>query len=209
MKQKLHQIFLMLPLWAFSSDNLSINQSVELSWGANTGYVYQVQYCTNLTEDLWFNLGDPIICDTTNISAFNSTKNSSKRYYRVTALGSNSDNSSMFGVYEFGDFPNPGTERWSFFSDGRFINQIVSDVNIVSFGEFAYSDHSLFLQIDFSTDDEQTDTMKLISPVSISDGNLSFGDKELNYNSAVMQEMASSSFWSDNFGFGDQETTPE
>jgi hypothetical protein len=62
---------------------LTINSAVELEWPTIPGLVYQIQWNTNLTTNIWHNLGDPIIGDGTTYYYFDSTRHYPKRYYQI------------------------------------------------------------------------------------------------------------------------------
>lgn len=56
-------------LYAYAEvDNISdlkIHTAIELEWLATSGLVYQIQWSTNLSTNVWYDLGDPIIGDGT------------------------------------------------------------------------------------------------------------------------------------------------
>ncbi len=54
-----------------------------LSWGANSGSTYQVQYKTNLAQTNWINAGGTILATNNTVSVSYPTQPDPKRFYRV------------------------------------------------------------------------------------------------------------------------------
>jgi hypothetical protein len=62
-----------------------VGDSIQFTWSASPGLVYQVQYKTNLLQSAWVNLGTPVMADT-NIVTFsdaNALVSSPQRFYRL------------------------------------------------------------------------------------------------------------------------------
>ena len=57
--------------------------SIIFSWSATTGFVYQLQYKTNLNEANWVNLGGTITASNTVLSATDAIGSDEQRFYRV------------------------------------------------------------------------------------------------------------------------------
>ena len=74
-----------VPTPTLQSANLAGN-SIQLTWSALTGLVYQVQYKTNLTQTNWINLGSSFTATNSNASISNSITTDSQRFYRVQLL---------------------------------------------------------------------------------------------------------------------------
>jgi len=62
---------------------VSIFTAVEINWLALTNVSYQVQWSSDLGSTNWTNLGASVQGASTNTSVFDSTRYSSKRFYRV------------------------------------------------------------------------------------------------------------------------------
>lgn len=67
----------------YGQPNLNIHTAVELEWPSVSGLVYQVQWNTNLSTNVWHDLGDTIIGDGTTNHVFDSTKHAPKKFYRI------------------------------------------------------------------------------------------------------------------------------
>lgn len=57
--------------------------AVEIGWSSSLGTNYQVQWCTNLLMNNWYNLGEPIPGNGTTNFLFDSTRTNERRFYRV------------------------------------------------------------------------------------------------------------------------------
>jgi hypothetical protein len=57
--------------------------SITFSWSATTGFVYQLQYKTNLNDANWVNLGGTITASNTVLSATDAFGSDMQRFYRV------------------------------------------------------------------------------------------------------------------------------
>ena len=59
--------------------------SFNMTWGAVTGLVYQVQYCTNLMQPNWVNLGGPLTTtgSTLSVTDTNGVSAARQRFYRL------------------------------------------------------------------------------------------------------------------------------
>ncbi len=74
---------------AVASIRITVNPSaniataVEIWWGSQSGTTYQVQWASVLSSNIWQNLGSPIVATGTNTAAFDSTRQATKRFYRV------------------------------------------------------------------------------------------------------------------------------
>jgi hypothetical protein len=60
--------------------------SVNLTWTAMTGLVYQLQYKTNLTQTSWINLGNAINATNSTVTATDVTPPDPHRFYRIQLL---------------------------------------------------------------------------------------------------------------------------
>jgi hypothetical protein len=60
----------------------------QLTWGANTGFVYQVEYKTNILQPNWINLGGATLAKTNTLTVTdtNAFKLSPQRYYRLQVV---------------------------------------------------------------------------------------------------------------------------
>ncbi len=58
---------------------------IQIEWNSISGTVYQVQFSTNLTHNLWLDLSDPIEATAPETSATNTTE-ASEAFYRVQVL---------------------------------------------------------------------------------------------------------------------------
>jgi hypothetical protein len=59
--------------------------TIYLSWNSQPGLLYQVQYTTNLAQNVWFNLGGEITTNITNVAITDGVTNA-LRFYRVMAV---------------------------------------------------------------------------------------------------------------------------
>ncbi|HTR43909.1 MAG TPA: kelch repeat-containing protein [Pseudomonadales bacterium] len=57
--------------------------SINLTWSATSGMIYQLQYSTNLTAGNWLNLGNPITATNSTVTTTDSSLSSPQRFYRV------------------------------------------------------------------------------------------------------------------------------
>lgn len=57
--------------------------SVNITWGAVSGLVYQVQYATNLIENTWYNIGGPILASN-GVITMPDGASTMQRFYRVS-----------------------------------------------------------------------------------------------------------------------------
>ena len=64
----------------------SSNGSVALSWAAQPGLAYQLQYTTNLTTPSWVNIGSPITATNGVIGAADALPADSQRFYQLLLL---------------------------------------------------------------------------------------------------------------------------
>jgi hypothetical protein len=65
---------------------ISVNQipgMLAFTWSAVTNQKYQVQYCTNLSEHNWNNLGGIVTATNATITTIDSTRQDPQRFYRV------------------------------------------------------------------------------------------------------------------------------
>ncbi|MDE3066620.1 MAG: hypothetical protein KGJ60_03615 [Verrucomicrobiota bacterium] len=62
------------------------NGTLSLTWSAEAGGVYQLQYNSGLSSSNWTNLGDPATAAGTTLSATDSVTNGTRRFYRVALL---------------------------------------------------------------------------------------------------------------------------
>jgi uncharacterized repeat protein (TIGR03803 family) len=62
------------------------NQTLNLTWSADTGSVYQLQYNSDLSPGNWINLGSPVTAKAATLSATDPLANNSRRFYRVVLL---------------------------------------------------------------------------------------------------------------------------
>lgn len=60
-----------------------IDPAVMVSWNGEVGRTYQVQSTTNLTENVWVNVGLPVHASTENNYTLDTTKGASRKTYRV------------------------------------------------------------------------------------------------------------------------------
>jgi hypothetical protein len=69
---------------SFKSTVRSAN-NFQLTWGASTGFVYQVEYKTNILQPDWINLGGATLAKTNTLTVTdtNAFKSSPQRYYRL------------------------------------------------------------------------------------------------------------------------------
>ena len=60
----------------------------QLTWGASTGVVYQVEYKTNILQPNWINLGGATLAKTNTLTVTdtNAFKSSPQRYYRLQVV---------------------------------------------------------------------------------------------------------------------------
>jgi hypothetical protein len=65
---------------------LLIWPAVELGWFSDTNQTYQVQWCSELDTNTWFNFGAPVQGNGTTNFLFDTTRTSPKRFYRVAVL---------------------------------------------------------------------------------------------------------------------------
>jgi hypothetical protein len=68
------------------SPTVFIYSAVEVNWLALPNVNYQVQWSSDLSSTNWQSLGAPVTGAGTNVSIFDSTRYSSKRFYRVQTL---------------------------------------------------------------------------------------------------------------------------
>jgi len=64
----------------------SSNSVLTLTWSATPGKTYQVQYLTNLAQTNWNNLTNSAVAGNSTMSATDSLRASSRRFYRVVQL---------------------------------------------------------------------------------------------------------------------------
>ncbi len=62
------------------------NGTINFSWSAQTGQLYQVQFTTNLAQNLWTNLGGALSTTNPSITATDAAAVSLQRFYRVLLL---------------------------------------------------------------------------------------------------------------------------
>ena len=60
--------------------------AVNLTWSAMNGLAYQLQYTTNLTQDSWVNVGNPVNASGGTASTPNPTPSNPMRFYRLILL---------------------------------------------------------------------------------------------------------------------------
>jgi hypothetical protein len=65
---------------------LLTNGVISFSWGAQAGDSYQVQYTTNLAQNLWTNLSGVLSTTNSSITATDVTAASTERFYRIVLL---------------------------------------------------------------------------------------------------------------------------
>jgi hypothetical protein len=76
-----------LPVTAPSFQSVSSSAgAVLLSWGAQTGLVYQVQYRTNLMQTDWINLGSPVTATNNAATLSDPIGANPQRFYRILLL---------------------------------------------------------------------------------------------------------------------------
>jgi hypothetical protein len=59
---------------------------IELRWRSQTNHLYQVQYASDLTGNMWVDLGSPVPGNGTTNAVLASAQQSPRRFYRVTTL---------------------------------------------------------------------------------------------------------------------------
>ena len=62
---------------------LQIFTATELEWNTVSGKTYQVQWQSDLSATNWNDLGDPVLATSGNYSFFDSTRDTSNRFYRI------------------------------------------------------------------------------------------------------------------------------
>jgi hypothetical protein len=70
----------------FRGVTLLTNGVISFSWGAQAGDSYQVQYTTNLAQNLWTNLSGVLSTTNSSITATDVTAASTERFYRIVLL---------------------------------------------------------------------------------------------------------------------------
>ena len=73
-------------VWVGMTNQVTANiaPAVEIFFATVTGMIHQVQYCTDLVQSNWMNLGSPIAGDGQEKSVYDSTRSGTSRLYRVT-----------------------------------------------------------------------------------------------------------------------------
>jgi uncharacterized repeat protein (TIGR03803 family) len=62
------------------------NRTLNLTWSADAGSVYQLQYNSDLSPGNWINLGSPVTAKGATLSATDPVANNPRRFYRVVLL---------------------------------------------------------------------------------------------------------------------------
>jgi uncharacterized repeat protein (TIGR03803 family) len=70
----------------FEAETLLPNSKLSLSWNAEAGSTYQLQYSSNLTSSNWLNLGSSVIAAGATLNATDLLTNSPQRFYRLLLL---------------------------------------------------------------------------------------------------------------------------
>ena len=70
---------------AFKSLSLT-NRTLNLTWSADAGSKYQLQYNSDLSPGNWINLGSPVTATGATLSATDPLANNPRRFYRVVLL---------------------------------------------------------------------------------------------------------------------------
>jgi uncharacterized repeat protein (TIGR03803 family) len=60
--------------------------SLNLTWSTQSGSFYQLQYCTNLNQTTWSNLGGPIAATGSTLGESDTSPSDAQRFYRVLLL---------------------------------------------------------------------------------------------------------------------------
>ena len=63
-----------------------VGKAVSLSWQAQAGLTYQVQFKTYLLQAAWVNLGSPILATNTVMPFVDVSATNDQRFYRVRVL---------------------------------------------------------------------------------------------------------------------------
>jgi uncharacterized repeat protein (TIGR03803 family) len=107
--------------------------SFSLTWTATAGESYQIQYTTNLAQDIWTDLGGPVVATNSTATAANSITNS-QEFYRVVLFMSSGMALIPAGAFLMGDSLDGETDAIPVIS--VTVSAFYMDTNLVSYSQW-------------------------------------------------------------------------